>query len=195
MPKLWEATIEGHKDSVKLAIVQATAKLVHQHGFTGLTMSAIAETAGISRATLYRYVKDSAEAVELWHAHQIGDHLRQLQAVAAATPEDERLSTVIERYAISRQHQHGDQDHSALHRSAAVSDARETVAALLHELIIADSEAGAIRTDVPLDELVQYAMASLEAAAYLPDRDAALRLAHLVEQSLRPRNPIGTMEV
>ena len=186
MPKLWEATIEGHKDSVKLAIVQATAKLVHGHGVTALTMSAIANTAGIGRATLYRYVKDTAEAIQLWHAYQIGEHLRQLQEVAAATPEAQRLSAVLERYATNRQHQHGNHDYDALHRSATVSNARQTVATLLKELISADSETGAIRTDSPIDELVQYAIASLEAAAYMPDRDAALRLARIVEQSLRP---------
>lgn len=185
MPRIWEATVEDHKDSVRLAIARATAKLVHHRGVTGLSMSAIADEAGISRATLYRYVKDTGEAVVLWRTDQIGRHLQQLQAVAASTAPEQRLTAVLERYALNRQHRHGGHHPGIPHDGAVLDDAKHAVAGLLGSLITAGATAGSVRTDIPVDELVSYAMAAMEAATRLADRESAQRLARLVEESLR----------
>jgi AcrR family transcriptional regulator len=186
VPKLWESTVEGHRDAVRAAIARATGELAHRHGVTGVTMSAIAREAGISRATLYRYASDTAEAVDLWRTYQIDQHLQQLQSVAEQTPSERRLDAVLERYVINLQH--GDSDVGAVipHHGSAVTAARSAVSALLGELILAGTVRGDVRTDIAVDELLIYTMSSLEAATYLPNRQAAVRLANLVAQSLRP---------
>jgi AcrR family transcriptional regulator len=186
VPKLWESTVEGHRDAVRAAIARATGELAHRHGVTGLTMSAIARQSGISRATLYRYASDTAEAVDLWRTQEIDEHLQQLQSVADQTPPERRLNAVLERYAVNLQHAHGDVGVLIPHHGPAVTDAKSTVSTLLRELISAGTARGEVRTDIPVEELVLFAMTSLEAAAQLPSRQAAVRLAQLVEQSLRP---------
>lgn len=58
MPKLWNQTIEAHRQSVQDATMETTAQLVAEGGLRGVTMSEIAERSGIGRATLYKYFPD-----------------------------------------------------------------------------------------------------------------------------------------
>ena len=57
MPKLWDETIDAHRREVRHAILHATGALVAEHGLLSVTMSQIAEQAGIGRATLYKYFR------------------------------------------------------------------------------------------------------------------------------------------
>lgn len=168
------------------AIAVGTAGLAHRPGVAGLTMSAIAREAGISRATLYRYASDTAEAVDLWRAHEIDQHLQKLQSVASQTTPERRLSDILDRDAVNLQHGHSDAGAVIPHHGSGITAAKNTVATLLQELILAGTVRGDVRTDLPVDELLVYTMTSLEAAAQLPSRQAAMRLANLVAQSLRP---------
>ena len=58
VPKLWNETIEAHRRAVRDAILNSTAELAAEHGVRSVTMSQIAERAGIGRATLYKYFSD-----------------------------------------------------------------------------------------------------------------------------------------
>src|SRR5574341_922652 len=55
VPRLWTETIEAHRHAVHEALLDTTAALVAQHGLHAVTMSQIADAAGIGRATLYKY--------------------------------------------------------------------------------------------------------------------------------------------
>ena len=46
VPKLWNATIEGHRREVRDAILDTAAALAAEHGLTAVTMSQIAEGPG-----------------------------------------------------------------------------------------------------------------------------------------------------
>src|SRR3954451_13920639 len=81
MPRLWTDTIVEHRRSVHAAILSATARLVGERGLSAVTMSEVAERAGIGRATLYKYFPDVASILTAWHEQQIGDHLQHLAAV------------------------------------------------------------------------------------------------------------------
>jgi len=52
VPKLWDSTIEAHRRAVRDAALDAAAALVAEHGLRSVTMSRIAQTAGVGRATL-----------------------------------------------------------------------------------------------------------------------------------------------
>lgn len=184
MPKIWEDTVDAHRDAVKEAIAKATAKLVHRDGVTGLTMSAIATEAGVGRATLYRYVKDAKAALELWQAYGIEFHIQQLNDIATTAPADRRLAAVLERYALNRQHRHGPAHSDLRHSDALLSPARKEVRRLVTELLIAESMRGNVRTDMPPDHLAAYAVAAMDAASDLPTPHAARHLAQLVHTSL-----------
>ncbi|RUV34289.1 TetR family transcriptional regulator, partial [Mesorhizobium sp. M1A.T.Ca.IN.004.03.1.1] len=51
MPKLWNNTIEAHRDAVANTIVNKTAELAAVEGLHNLTMARIAKETGIGRAT------------------------------------------------------------------------------------------------------------------------------------------------
>ena len=54
MPKLWTETIEEHRREVREAILDAAWALAAEHGPLSVTMSQVAQAAGIGRATLYK---------------------------------------------------------------------------------------------------------------------------------------------
>ncbi|HKW78007.1 MAG TPA: TetR/AcrR family transcriptional regulator [Candidatus Limnocylindria bacterium] len=101
MPKLWTDTIEGHRREVEHAILDATAALVAEHGPSAVTMSQIADTARIGRATLYKYFPDVEAILDAWHARHVARHLERLTEVRDqyAKPA-ERLEAVLETYAL-----------------------------------------------------------------------------------------------
>src|SRR5438045_5106191 len=78
MPKLWNATIEAHQAAVREATLDAIAQLVAERGLRGVTMSQIAESTGIGRATLYKYFPDVEAILRAWHQREITGHLQQL---------------------------------------------------------------------------------------------------------------------
>jgi len=85
VPKLWTETIETHRSQVREAILHVTARLVAEQGPASVTMSQVADGAGIGRATLYKYFSDVEAILTAWHADQIAVHMRQLTAVANLT--------------------------------------------------------------------------------------------------------------
>ena len=193
MPRLWDETIEAHRRSVRDAIVDTTAALVTEHGLRSVTMSRIANEAGIGRATLYKYFPDVEAILLAWHDRQIHRHLRQL-AAARDTGGDagQRLEAVLEAYAlISHQtHGHHDTDLGAfLHRDEQLVRAQQQLSELLRDLIAEAAESGAVRGDVAAGELAGYCLHALAAAGRLPSKAAVRRLVGVVVAGLRPAQP------
>ena len=178
------------------AILDTAATLVAQHGLTGVTMSQIAQHAGIGRATLYKYFSDVEAIVAAWHERQISHHLEQLRKAAAATNDPgERLLTVLRSYMQLSSSRHtgaagepGDADMAALlHRSAHSSQNRDHVHALMTDVIGAAGQAGHVRTDIPPGELATFCLHALGAARSLTSEASRNRLVTLTLQALSPR--------
>jgi AcrR family transcriptional regulator len=180
VPKIWERTVDEHRDAVREAIAHATASVLHERGLAGFTMSAIAEAAGIGRATLYRYAKDTDAALALWQAYGIEHHLEQLRKIAVEAAPDARLPLVLEQYALNRQRRHGPAGLDLVHPRAVIDPARSQVTVLLTQLIDEERSAGRLPDGTPADELAAFAIAALEAAADAASPAAAKRVAHLV---------------
>ena len=185
MPKLWSDTIVEHRSAVRDAILDATGRLVHRDGLTGLTMTALAEASGGGRATLYKYVPDVAAALTAWQEREIGRHLQRLRTIAQESPPESRLSDVLLAYARLRRHRHGDDDDDALHGTIRLAPAESELTALVQEIIDDDTRAGTTRTDLSPQELAAYAVGAIGAAAALPDTTAVSRLATLVVATIR----------
>src|SRR5262245_39471535 len=106
VPKLWNDTLESHRREVRDAVLDATAALVSKLGLRAVTMSQIAESAGIGRATLYKYFSEVEAILAAWHQRQIATHLEQLHALKERPGDpSERLRAVLEAYALI-QHEH-----------------------------------------------------------------------------------------
>ncbi|WP_203922504.1 TetR/AcrR family transcriptional regulator [Rugosimonospora africana] len=179
MPRIWNETIEAHRDAVREATINATAALVAKHGLTGVTMSQIAKDTGIGRATLYKYFPDVESILHAWHERQIDQHLRGLVEVRDQTAQGfPRLEAVLTAYAQAVAHR-GEHDNNLgdmLHRSEHVAAAHQHLREFIQEVITGAAATGAIRQDIPADELTAYCLHALAAAATLHDPAAVHRL-------------------
>ncbi|MCA2243388.1 MULTISPECIES: TetR/AcrR family transcriptional regulator [Mycobacteriaceae] len=188
MPKLWRETIESHRRDVRDTVLSTAAALVVEHGVRSVTMSQIAETAGIGRATLYKYFPDVDAILRSWHRCQIDSHLHRLRDISeSAGSAYQRLTAALTAYAHIQQHS-GRHDaelvrlvHADEHVDAARCELRDVVARL-----IADSAAaGQVRTDVDAAELATFCMHALTAAGDLRGDEAVARLVSVTMDALR----------
>ncbi|MEU0042903.1 TetR/AcrR family transcriptional regulator [Streptomyces werraensis] len=193
MPKLWNETIETHRRAVRDAILNTTAELAAEHGVRSVTMSQIAEQAGIGRATLYKYFPDVEAILLAWHDRQITEHLGQLAEVRDQVDgAGERLEAVLSAFAhISRQsrgHQ-GSELAAFLHKDERVAHAQQQLHGMIRDLLAAGVQAGEFRDDVAPDELATYCLHALMAAAALPSEAATDRLVAVTLSGLRHGHP------
>ena len=189
MPKLWDDTIEAHRGAVRDAILNTTATLVAERGLLSVTMSQIAEAAGIGRATLYKYFPDVEAILLAWHERQIAGHLEYLAEVRDRVDDPhERLKAVLEAYALICHETHGHHDTELatfLHRGHQVARARHQLRDMIRELLRDAAKGGDLRDDVPPDELAGYCLHALGGAAGAPSKAAVRRLVALTIAGLR----------
>lgn len=187
VPKLWNETIAGHRETVREAILDSAWRLVSERGLAAVTMSQIAEQAGIGRATLYKYFPDVEAVLLAWHERQIGRHLQQLTASRDRhTGPVERLQAVLTGYAFISRHRgaHPGDLATLLHRGAHTEPAQQHLLALVTELLAEAAASGAIRADIAPGQLASYVLHALAAASDLPDEAAVHRLVGLVTTGL-----------
>ncbi|MFI9585928.1 TetR/AcrR family transcriptional regulator [Streptomyces sp. NPDC052236] len=190
MPKLWNETIEAHRHAVREAILETTWALVTEHGLMSVTMTQIAEKAGIGRATLYKYFPDVETILAAYHERHVATHLAQL-AELRDQPGDpnERLAAVLERYAFICYYRgrHGSEELGALlHRGEHVVRAEQQLVNLFQDVLTQVAAAGHLRDDVPPAELASYCLHALGAAGTLPSETAVRGLVTVTLAGLRP---------
>ena len=180
--------MESHRQEVREAILDAAGELVARQGLMAVSMSQLAETAGIGRATLYKYFADVEEVFAAWHARQVVEHLAQLAALAQGEDEPAiRLRSALEAYGRicqQRARHGGDAMLAALHHSREVQQPERQLRDLLAGLIAEAAAAGAVRTDVPARELASFCVHALNAAADIEAAPAVRNLVDLVWASL-----------
>ena len=180
----------GHRRAVRDAAIDAVAALVARHGLRGVTMSQIAEDAGIGRATLYKYFPDVEALLTAWHERQVTAHLERLVAArdhAVGAPE--RLAAVLQTYAGFAHEPHGHHGvelAASLHTGAHVARAHDHLRRLVHDVLADAVASGHVRDDVEVEELVGYCLHALSAARDLPSRAAVQRLVAVTLSGLRP---------
>jgi AcrR family transcriptional regulator len=201
MPRLWNATIETHRDAVRQAVLDAAANLVAGQGIAGVNMSAIAQGAGIGRATLYKYFPDVESILLAWHERQVQAHLAELIRIRDHTQGiRQQLEAVLHAYAFISQSGHADAEAARLHQGPHAGRAQQQLAGFLAELIQDGANGSVFRTDVPAEELAAFCLHALEAAAGMTSHEAVLRLITVTLGALEPApsphvhgetNPVG----
>jgi AcrR family transcriptional regulator len=189
VPKLWTETIDAHRAAVRDAALDAMAELVAERGLVALTMSQIAEQAGIGRATLYKYFPDAQAVLSAWHERQITAHLDRLTAAAdPAARAVVRLETALQTYAHIQHHsaRHHGELSVLLHRGDHVQQAHQRLRDFVTDLIAEAARDGDIRDDVPADELAEFCLHALTAVGTAARPDAADRLVTVTRGALRP---------
>ena len=212
MPKLWTATIETHRREVHDAVIDTTAALVREHGLPAVTMTKIAEETGIGRATLYKYFPDVEAILVAGHERQVAQRLASLAAARDGLSDPrERLEAVLEAYADMRaDHRasaghgpghrpppgahHGGEGHpqehlgeiaALVHRSEHVARAQRRLLEFMRDVVREAAKVGAVRSDVPAEELARYCLEALAGARDLPSRSAVRRLVAVTLDGLR----------
>jgi AcrR family transcriptional regulator len=174
--------VESHRQEVREAILDAAGQLVANHGILGISMSQLAESTGIGRATLYKYFDDVQQVLAAWHQRQVAGHLEELSAIANRPAEPEaRLRSVLEAYGRmcrQRRRHGGDALAAVLHRAKHIDRPERELRDLVAGLLTEAAATGAVRTDVPTVELASYCVHAMAAAG---DSDAAARITRLVD--------------
>lgn len=188
VPRLWTDHIDAHHRKVRDAILATTWSLVAEHGLLSVTMARVAEETGIGRATLYKHFPNIEAILLAWHHRHVTDHLARLAQLAeqAATPRD-RLAAVLEAYAdvCQARHRHGPDLGALFHRAEQVTQAEQQLRRLFREVLSEAAASGDVRSDVPVDELVDYCLHALSAAGTLPTKPAVRRLVQVTVAGLR----------
>ena len=190
MPKLWSETVHEHRRTVRDAILDTAWGLAVEHGPLAVSMSQIAERAGIGRATLYKYFPDVEAVLVAGHERHVTAHLEQLRAIRDRGGDPaEQLAAVLTAYALISYHgrRHGTPEVSGpVHRGDHVNRAHQELTELFHGLLVAAVHAGGVRDDVAPAELAAFCRHSLAGARSLPSEAAARRLVTLTLAGLRP---------
>jgi AcrR family transcriptional regulator len=191
VPKIWADTIETHRRAVQDAAIDATAQLVAEYGLLSVTMSQIAEKAGIGRATLYKYFPDVESVLRAWHERHISGHLELLaQARDKASGPGKRLEAVLQAYATIAQasYRHRDTEIAALlHRGDHVVRAQQHLHTMIRDLVAEAARSGDVRDDISPNELATYCLHAVTAASGLPTKAAVLRLVEVTLAGLGRR--------
>jgi AcrR family transcriptional regulator len=187
MPRLWNETIETHRDAVRGAVLDAAARLIAGHGALGVTMSAIAQEAGIGRATLYKYFPDVESILLSWHERQIQAHLNELLHIKERTAGTrQQLEAVLHAYAFLSRSGREDAATARLHQGGHTGRAQQHLKDFLAELIQEGADAAVFRNDAAPDELAAFCLHALGAASELTSHEAVLRLVKVTMDALQP---------
>lgn len=188
VPRLWNETIDAHRQAVRDATLDATADLISKRGLQSVTMSEIAKKTGIGRATLYKYFPDVESILRAWHERHVERHLEHLVHVRdhAGAKTGDRLQAVLEAFA-AISHQRHDGDLAALlHRGEHITRAHQQLTTFVRDLLAEGAKTGEFRKDVSPDELARYCLHALSAASGLPSATAVRRLVMVTLAGLRP---------
>jgi len=183
---LWEETIDAHRRAVSDAVLDAAAALVAVRGLASVSMSAVAQRAGIGRATLYKYFPDVDAILAAWHERQVAGHLEQLRHVHEDGDSGQRLHAVLLAYASMGVAHAGMPGAAVLHQGGHVAAAHEQVQAFVEELLAAGVRDGVVRDDVAPAELARFCLHALAAAAGMASKAAVGRLVTVTLDGVRP---------
>jgi len=199
MPRIWADTIDTHRQQVNDAILDATAELMAEHGPMSVAMSAIAERAGIGRATLYKYFPDVESILAAWHARDFGEHLQRLKALSEA--DTVTLKDLTEFVQLQRRHHAhakgadvvGTLAHALAGHAGVIEDAIEPeIIATLTRLLAGLARRKDVRADHDPELLARWLLHVVHAPANLDDHAVAELLADSLAPKPGRRRPLRT---
>ncbi|EGD42866.1 TetR/AcrR family transcriptional regulator [Nocardioides sp. NBC_00368] len=191
MPKLWKDTVAEHRRDVRAAILETAWMLAGEHGVRGVTMGLVAERAGISRATLYKYFRGVDDMLVAGHAEHVAQHFTHLEGLRdEASSAGAGLYAMLQGYAricFHRGSSAASDLHGLVHRGDQHRRNSADLTVLFAKAVRDAQESGQVRPDVATEELAAYSIHALEAAGQASGADEVDRLVDLVAESLHLR--------
>lgn len=161
-------------------IIGATLALVNERGLGGVTMSGIAEKAGVARQTLYNHYADIDSIVATAISRHNRESIEMLESslAVAGTPEAKLEQLVRHVVSVGAQAGHSlDIQHRlAAGTRATLSEYGERLNAHIRQILDMGIESGVFRTDLVLDwdtTLVQHLLSGISALSAGSPADAA----------------------
>lgn len=159
MTSSWSEVLDEHRSRQREQVLTAALELLGERGMAGLTMSALAQRAGMSRATLYHYFSDVDAVLAAWVGEEIKRSLAALVSEASAIADPlARLEYVIDAQAqlFASQHHRLNTEHfeSEAGAPAVRREVSNQMAPLRHLLAatVADAQRlGIFRSDLSAD--------------------------------------------
>lgn len=180
----WDHTVDEHRAAQREAIAAAAWALAQEHGPFAITMSQVAEAAGVSRPTLYKYFPDVESMLTAHHRKHVEAHVAELAAIANGPDvPGERLERLVLAYAEICHHRarHGGTEMNRLVHSPFELDVAESQLVDLFARAIGEADGG--RGELNPAALAAYAVRALAASAEVP-RSRVPAVARLVLQAL-----------
>jgi len=196
MPKIWADTIDRHRRQVNDAILDAIAQLIAEQGPLSVGMSAIAQRAGIGRATLYKYFPDVESILVAWHDRDFAGHLRHLQSLADGddvTLDDVAALLLAQR----RKHRGSSTPGSGLTPTVAGAEGvpagsvQREILAVLTALLTRLVHQHQVRADWPPELLAEWLFHSAHAPSRLDDEAVSRLVADSIAARTAPSSPPG----
>ncbi|MFD5278115.1 TetR/AcrR family transcriptional regulator [Pseudarthrobacter sp. NPDC058362] len=178
--------MSAHRTAVREAILDATVSLAAEHGVLSVTMSDVAASAGVSRATLYKYFPDVQSILQAEHHRQMAGELEQLHSVKAAGGDPRRqLEQVLRIHAMVVHRHHDSAIAAVLQQSGALQHKEQFLEVILRKA----ADDGTIRTDIAPAELTRFCLHALAAAAQAGSEAEVDRLVRLTLDALEASAP------
>ncbi|MFJ5862069.1 TetR/AcrR family transcriptional regulator [Pseudarthrobacter sp. NPDC092439] len=181
--------MSAHRSAVREAILDAAVSLAAEHGILSVTMSDVAASAGVSRATLYKYFPDVQSILQAAHDRQTAGELDELHSVKAAGGDARRqLEQVLRIHAMMVHRHHDSAIAGVLHQSGALQHKEQ----FLEVIIRKAGDDGMLRTDVAAAELTRFCLHALAAAGQADSEAEVDRLVRLTLDALETPAPQQT---
>lgn len=162
------------------------AALATTEGMLSVSMSNVADRAGIGRKTLYKYFPDLDSILTAWHERQIAGHLVRLQEISDGIVDPrQRLNEILRAHALMAYQHHATDPSPQIMSAPHVTRAQEQLRAFLTTCIEEAAADNTIRQDMKAAEIADYLLHALSAAAIQPSKAAVERLVELTMDALR----------
>ena len=181
MPKTWVETLDGHREAVRQAAIDAAMAIASDIGFQKVSMSEVASRTGITRATLYKYFADVDAIFVEWHRRMLEKHLAHVEAIAhGGGKAADRLTDILLFFAMIALRHHGTRFAEALHDREHARVAEERLVAVVERIVAEGIDAGTFRADLSPREAAVFLQGSLSGVHRLSDEAAVKRLVDLL---------------
>ena len=107
MPKILGSSLAEHRERTRTALFQALSELMSQRSFDKITLSDVANHAGVGRTAVYNHFADKEDLLLAFMEHEAGRYAEELSRALAGTQDPiDRLRIYVRQQALIARHFH-----------------------------------------------------------------------------------------
>ena len=107
MPKIIGESLASHRELTRTRLFDALGSLMAEQAFDSITMSQIAERAGVGRTAVYNHFADKEDLLLAFMEHEAGRYAEELSRALAGTQDPiDRLRIYVRQQALIARHFH-----------------------------------------------------------------------------------------